>query len=222
MGTFFQYTPEEMFDDEFYDCIYENTLNSMLDIYKPQIGDCVIYDPENDNIYLHPYKDDGTFQRNNVIGIVVQMNDDGTVDCIMKNYLTTEKQIISLKSYIVSNVYSNTNAASAYMKQLFDRYNSKFKNTCNMEFVKSLRFYVPNIAQMDYVYSNKEKIYDTISKVFSQEKADEFINRLYNGILSSYKSKLYVWLPIKNKKREIKNISETGYCEFLSWFTISY
>lgn len=221
MGTFFQFTPEEMFDEEFYNTMYESQMNSVLDIYKPNIGDCVLYDPDNDNIYLLPYKDDGSFQRNNVIGIVVQMNDDGTVDCIMKNYLTTEKQILSAKSFIMSNMRNN-NTAGAYMKQLFDRYISKFKNTCNMELVKSLSFYVPNVAQMDYIYQNKNNIYETISKVFSYEKADEFINRLYNGILSTYKSKLYVWLPIKNKKREIKNISEQPYCEFLPWFTISY
>lgn len=221
MGTFFQYTPEEMFNDEFYDTIYENSITSLADLVKPQVGDCVLYDPDNDNIYLLPYKDDGTFQRSNVIGIVVQMNDDGTIDCIMKNYLTTEKQYLSVKSYLVSNIRDN-NAACAHMKQLFERYNSKFKNTCNMEFVKSLQFYIPNIAQMDFLYQNKDKLYETISKVFSQEKADEFINRLYNGILSKYNSKLYVWLPIQNKKREIKNISERGYCEFISWFTILY
>lgn len=220
MGTYFQYSPEEMFNDEFYDIISESSYDTMLDFCKPKVGECVLYDPITDNIYFYQYND-STFQKNNVIGIVVQMNDDGTIDCIMKNYLTERKQILDPRSFVMSNM-RNSNVASAYMKQLFDRYNSKFKNTCNMEFVKNLRFYVPNIAQMDFLYSNKDNIYETINKVFSQEKADEFINRLYNGVLTTYKSKHYVWLPIKNNKREIKNIHESPCCEFLSWFTISY
>ena len=219
MGTFFQYDPDEIFNDELYEDI-----NSDYDIHDdiikmviPQVGDCILYNKHTNKIYITKYTDIEKNQESAVIGIVLQENQDNTIDCIMKNFLTTELQHIP----IIHIIKGNNASASAYIKQLFDRYNSKYKRTTNMEFIKTINYYIPTVAQLDYLWNNCDKIISVIEKIYDYDKAITFKNNFYNGILTTYKNKLYIWkINETSGKREIQHLIHAKSCHLLSCFTL--
>ena len=216
----FLYTAEEF--HELYEevCEWDSMDDMILDIIKPKIGDCVIYDKNLNTIYVKPYLEIDKEQKNSVIGIVIQANDNFTMDCIMKNFISAEKQTINLMTYFRS--MNNTTVLSANMKQLFDRYIQKYKREANMEFVKTINYYIPNVAQLDYIDKNKNIFINTVTNIYDEQTAEQFINRYYNGILSVYKNKMYIWKPNKSTKREILSLQKNPSCEFLPCFTVSY
>lgn len=218
MGTFFKYEPEEIFNDELYEMI-----NSSVDVFDmindsitPQFGDCILYNKHKQSIYIRKYIDICKEQEESVIGIVISANND-IIDCVMKNFLTTESQILP---YIYKLRNDNT-GASAHFKQLFDRYIQKYQRITNMEFIKSISYYIPNVIQLDYIQQNFEAFTNTIRNIYDEDKVIGFTNVWKNGILTTYNNKLYIWKHTEYK-REIAHIINNPSCNFLPCFTIKY
>lgn len=179
-----------------------------------KFGDLLIYDNTNNRFNILAQERCGKEQDKSIIGIIVQENPDMSLDVITKNYLTTSKITIPL-SY-----YNKLSYIPAYLYKQFERYTTKYKRISELD-ISPIKFYVPNIAQLDYIDQNIETLNNLLCNIWSNERRDDFMNRLYtNGLFSTYKGKYYNWLPVKNKKRLIQNFNIYNGCEFLPMFTI--
>ncbi len=109
---------------------------------------------------------------------------------------------------------------SAYLCEQFNRYCSKYKRISELD-LSALNFYIPNIAQLDYINKNINTLSELLVNIWSEKRRDEFMNRLYNnGLLSTYKGKYYQWLPSLNNKRQINNFDINHGYELLPMFTV--
>lgn len=151
-----------------------------------------------------------------IVGIVVQVNDDMTMDVLMKNYLTTEPLLIPYR-YV-----QNPSFIPAYLKDMFDRYCNKYQRTSVID-LSSFRYKIPQIALLDFVNKNLYTLLDIIKTIWGDDRHDQFIERLYkHGLLSQHKGKYYRWIPKINEKRKIENLLGLTRIEFLPVFTLKY
>lgn len=151
-----------------------------------------------------------------IVGIVVQVNDDMTMDVLMKNYLTTESLLIPYR-YVKSPSF-----IPAYLKDMFDRYCNKYQRTSVID-LSSFRYKVPQIALLDFVDKNLHTLLDVIKTIWGEYREELFLGRLYeHGLLSQHKGKYYRWIPKLNKKRKIENLLALTRIEFLPVFTLQY
>lgn len=188
----------------------------MFENIKPKLGDLIVYNYNTQQFDTLSKERCGLENDKAILGIVVNVNDDMTIDILMKTFLTSERLCIPLK-------YANkVSCIPAYLKDLFDRYCNKYKreSTINLD---SIQYKVPQIALLDYVYKNIHVILSVIESIWGKERADQFINRLYSfGILSQHKGKFYKWLPVIGEKRQILNLDVLNCIEFLPMFTLQY
>lgn len=151
-----------------------------------------------------------------IVGIVIQVNDDMTMDVLMKNYLTTESLLIPYR-YV-----QNPNFIPAYLKDMFDRYCNKYQRTSVID-LSSFKYKIPQIALLDFVNKNLYTLLDIIKTIWGNDRHDQFIERLYeHGLLSQHKGKYYRWIPKVNEKRKIENLLGLTRIEFLPVFTLKY
>lgn len=192
-----------------YDDIFDN-------YYIPnKFGDLLIYNNKNNRFNTLPMQRCGKENDKTIIGIIVNENKDMSLDVITKNYLTSSKIIIPYSYY--NKTQQNM---SAYLCEQFNRYCSKYKRISELD-LSALNFYIPNIAQLDYINKNINTLSELLVNIWSEKRRDEFINRLYNnGLLSTYKGKYYQWLPSLNNKRQINNFDIYHGYELLPMFTV--
>lgn len=190
--------------------------DDLYDYYIPnKFGDLLIYDNINNRFNTLPMQRCGKENDKSIIGIIVQENKDMSLDVITKNYLTSSKIIIPYSYY--NKTQQNM---SAYLCEQFNRYCSKYKRISELN-ISTLKFYIPNIAQLDYINKNINTLSDLLVNIWSEERKNDFINRLYNnGLLSTYKGKYYQWLPSLNNKRQINNFDIYHGYEILPMFTV--
>lgn len=212
-------TTEQLFDDDLLTSL--NIDDVFTDIYdnsiKYKFGDLLIFDKEENVISLF-YKNFYNKKIKNyiVLGIIIKENDDSTIDLMLKNFLTANSIIIPINTHnYLNNMYN-------YIYQLFERYCNKFKRLSGIN-SNIFKFYIPTISQLDYIFKNDEILYKILETIWDTDKLKDFKTRLYNhGIICQYKNKLYQWLPIKDKKRQINNLDILTPYEFLPFFTITY
>lgn len=206
----------------FQDDIFKQKDNSMLSksIINESIsclfGDILIYDVTNQE-YKVLSKIEHIKDESNVIGIVVKdLININETDIILKNYLTTNGIPVPME-YIGKEKF-----IPAYLKDLFDRYVSKYVRTSIID-LRKFKLSVPNIQQLDYINENIEEFELMMIQIWGKEKTSQFFNRLYDhGVFSTYKNKYYQWLPVKNGKRIINNLTPGMCYEFLPIFRYQF
>lgn len=202
------------------DLLEDDEFNSvdLFEISKPKIGDLIYYNQVNqkfDILTLSSFDKSKTDDKV-IIGIIINFNDDNTIDIITKNFLTSERNIVPF------NYLGKEQHIGPYLKQLFDRFLNKYQRTSDID-ITTFKYNIPNIALLDYTEKHINTIYETMRTAWNDDRANDFINRLYdNGVLSIYKGKFYKWLPNKEKKREIKNLESGTTVEFLPVFKLEY
>ena len=211
-----QNTTEQLFDDEFYDLLDESYDTTIYDKLKAKFGDIIIYNIEKQNIDIISGFRCNKENDKKTLGIIIKQNDDMTIDIMMKNYLTTKNIIIPIE------YYNKPNNMAAYIYQLFNRYCNKFKRISNIN-IDIFNYYIPNIAQMDYIFKNILQLQNILEKCWNEERKNDFITRLFKyGVICQYKNKLYQWIPISNKERKIYNLECFKPYELLPMFTLKY
>ena len=183
---------------------------------KPKFGDLVVFNYSNQNFDIIPKDRCGKEDDKAIVGIVVQVNNDMTVDVLMKNYLTSESLLIPYR-YMQKPTF-----ISAYLKDMFDRYCNKYQRTSVID-LTIFKYQVPQIALLDFVNKNLTTLVDVIKTIWGEERSIQFTERLYkNGLFSIHKGRYYRWLPVINSKRKIENILALTRVEFLPVFTLQY
>lgn len=211
-----QKTTEQLFDDEFYDLLDESYDTTIYDNLKATFGDILIYNTKKQNIDIISRLRCNKEDDKRTLGIIIKENDDMTIDIMMKNYLTTESIIIPIE------YYNKPNNIAAFVYQLFNRYCNKFKRISNIN-IDMFNFYIPNIAQMDYILQNILQLENILESCWNTDRKEDFIKRLFtNGVICQYKNKLYQWLPVSNKERKIYNLECFKHYELLPLFTLKY
>lgn len=190
--------------------------NSLYNISKPQFGDLVIYNYESKQFDTMSKERCGIENDKAIVGIVVQVNDDMTMDVLMKNYLTQEPLLIPYR-------YMNSPSfIPAYLKDMFDRYCNKYQRTSVID-INTFKYKIPQIALLDFVNKNLYILIDVIKTIWDEDRSNQFLERLYkHGLLSIHKGKYYRWLPRVNEKRKIENLLALTKIEFLPVFTLKY
>ena len=209
-----------LFDDDIIDLLGTDKDYDMLSIeqecYDFKIGDLLFYNTEKDKIVIE-YNNFYDFNNdtNKIYGIVIKKHHDKTCDITLKNFLSANSIIIPYE-YYTKNVYNYI----AYIKQLFERYISKFKSHINIDI---FNFYIPNIAQLDYLLKNIDKFLNVIEKIHGKEKRDDFYERFYtHGLIAQYKNKYYHWIVQENGVRKINNLDVGTPYEILPFFTVKF
>lgn len=183
---------------------------------KPKFGDLVIFNYSNQNFDIIPKDRCGKEDDKAIVGIVVKVNNDMTVDVLMKNYLTSESLLIPYR-YMEKPTF-----ISAYLKDMFDRYCNKYQRISVID-LTTFKYQVPQIALLDFVNKNLTTLVDVIKNIWGEERSIQFTERLYkSGLFSIHKGKYYRWLPVINSKRKIENILALTRVEFLPVFTLQY
>ena len=127
----------------------------MFEKTKPVLGDLVVYNYETEQFDTLSKERCGIENDKAIIGIVVNVNEDMTMDVLMKTFLTQEHTRIPLK------YAKQMSCAPAYLKDLFDRYCNKYKRTSVID-ISNIKYKVPQIALLDYVYKNFQILLDVI------------------------------------------------------------
>ena len=130
---------------------------------KPKFGDLVVFNYSNQNFDIIPKDRCGKEDDKAIVGIVVQVNNDMTVDVLMKNYLTSESLLIPYR-YMEKPTF-----ISAYLKDMFDRYCNKYQRTSVID-LTTFKYQVPQIALLDFVNKNLTTLVDVIKTRWSEEK----------------------------------------------------
>ena len=201
-------------DDIFQDIIDETLEDSIIDIYKLSFGDLLIYN-KNKNCLDTLSKQRLDKEKDlKIYGIIIKENNDTTIDLTMKNFLTKNSIIIP---YDYVNKHKNM---MPYIYLLFNRYCNKLKRLLN---INIFNYYIPYIAQLDYIFQNKECFESILQKIWNAEKYDNYIKRFYNnGIICQHKGTYYQWKPIDNYNRKILHLDILTPYEFLPFFTLTY
>ena len=149
-------------------------------------------------------------------GIVIKENNN-VYDIIMKNYLTTDPIIISPK-YINNEKY-----IYAYVKNIFDRFISKYKREATLG-IQDIYYQIPPIGLLDYILTKIDIFFNTLDFIYNdQDKFENFKNRFYKqGLIGEYKGKYYQWLPKQDNTREILNLKPLKSYNILPAFSIQY
>lgn len=206
-----------LFDDEVFQDIYDESVElSFGDLLKYNFGDLLVYNKNKhclDIMYKQRQEKD---LYNKVIGIIIKQNDDNelTIDIMLKNFLTTNGIIIP---YTYMDKPKNM---IPYIYLLFNRYCNKLKRLSNIN-IDIFNFYIPYIAQLDYIFKNIDILYDVFEKTWDNERLEDFKTRLYDhGVICQHKGKYYQWIPVNNLERQINHLDILKPYEFLPMFTL--
>ena len=92
MHTFY-----ETFDDEFYSLFEDIEDVDVFEKIKPTLGDLIVYNYKTQQLDTLNKKRCGIENDKAILGIVVNVNDDMTMDVLMKTFLTSERVCVPLK-----------------------------------------------------------------------------------------------------------------------------
>lgn len=92
MHTFY-----ETFDDEFYSLCEDIGDVDFFEKAKPTLGDLIVYNYKTQQLDTLPKERCGIENDKAILGIVVNVNDDMTMDVLMKTFLTSERICVPLK-----------------------------------------------------------------------------------------------------------------------------
>ena len=195
----------------------ENILDTqeLFDVAGIKYGNVLIYDSEKQMFDCIPSIGQMN-KESNVIGIVVKhFLETNEVDVVLKNYLTSNGIPVPY-TYMGKEKH-----IPAYLKDLFDRYLSKYVRNSVID-ISSFNFFIPEISQLDYLDQHFDKFEQALYDIWDKERADIFLDRFYtNGIFATHKKKCYQWLPVKDSKRQINNLTYNKCYEMLPIFRFS-
>lgn len=187
----------------------------LKDIAEIKYGNVLIYDSEKQKFNCLPFVSQLN-KESNVIGIVIKhFLETNEVDVVLKNYLTSNGISVPY------NYMGKEKHIPAYLKDLFDRYLSKYIRSSIID-ISSFNFFIPEISQLDYLEQHFDKFEQTLYDIWDKKRADTFLDRFYtNGIFATHKKKCYQWLPVKGGKRQINNLTYNKCYEMLPIFRFS-
>ncbi len=156
--------------------------------------------------------------KENVICPGIVINEHNCIyDVILKNFISSEPICIPMK------YFNNEKYIYAYVKNIFDRYISKYKREATLG-IQDINYIIPPIGLLDFILQKIDIYFSTMKLIYKNEdKFNKFKDDFYKyGLIGEYKGKYYQWLPKEDNTREIKNLKALKLYNIIPAFTIQY